>query len=95
MDATRLDQEAEAARKAGDEQRQQALQKELWSLIDCRNLFLTAIGAIVVEATGIDMGDFDGLESSACARWTFEQAIKAVESEDIALGETAGQAAAV
>ena len=95
LDATRLNHESETARKAGDEQRRQALQEELWNLIDCRNLFLTAIGARVVEATGIDMGDFGGLESSACARWSFEQAIKAVESEDIALGETAGKAAAV
>ncbi len=71
------------------------MQEELSNILQGRNLFLTAIGAIVVEATGIDMGDFDGLESSACARWTFEQAIKAVESEDIALGETAGKAAAV
>ena len=95
LEVTRLDLEAEAAREAGDEQRRQALQEELSNIIQGRNLFLTAIGAMVVEATGIDMGDFDSADSLACARWTFVQAIKAEESEDIALRATVGKAAAV
>ena len=82
LEATRLDHEAEAARLSGDEQRRQIAQEELCSILEFRNMCLAAIGAMVVQAKGIDMGDFDCIEAHACVRWNLKQAIKAMENEE-------------
>lgn len=81
VEATRLQAEADAAYEAGDLRRRADLIDTMMISLNARDMFLTAIGALIVEGTGINMGDFDSLERRACARWSWEQALKEAEGE--------------